>query len=49
VLTPSRAAEIKKDYDYMFAIFPRLKEREKQIAGTLSGGEQTDAGHLPER
>jgi branched-chain amino acid transport system ATP-binding protein len=34
------SAEIKKDYDYMFAIFPRLKEREKQIAGTLSGGEQ---------
>jgi branched-chain amino acid transport system ATP-binding protein len=33
-------AGIKKDYDYVFAIFPRLKEREKQIAGTLSGGEQ---------
>src|ERR1700751_791730 len=33
-------AEIKKDYDYMFAFFPRLKEREKQVAGTLSGGEQ---------
>jgi branched-chain amino acid transport system ATP-binding protein len=32
--------EIKKDYDYMFAFFPRLKEREKQVAGTLSGGEQ---------
>ena len=24
----------------MFALVPRLKEREKQIAGTLSGGEQ---------
>ena len=24
----------------MFAFFPRLKEREKQVAGTLSGGEQ---------
>ena len=24
----------------IFARFPRLKEREKQIAGTLSGGEQ---------
>ena len=24
----------------VFAIFPRLKEREKQVAGTLSGGEQ---------
>jgi branched-chain amino acid transport system ATP-binding protein len=33
-------AEIKKDHDYVFAVFPRLKEREKQIAGTLSGGEQ---------
>ena len=29
-----------KDFDYIFGIFPRLKEREKQIAGTLSGGEQ---------
>ena len=26
--------------DRMFAIFPRLREREKQLAGTLSGGEQ---------
>ena len=34
------AAEVKKDFDYMFAFFPRLKEREKQVAGTLSGGEQ---------
>ena len=29
-----------KDLEYIFGIFPRLKEREKQIAGTLSGGEQ---------
>ncbi|HEY5893193.1 MAG TPA: ABC transporter ATP-binding protein [Chthoniobacterales bacterium] len=29
-----------EDLDYIFAIFPRLKEREKQAAGTLSGGEQ---------
>ena len=28
------------DLDYVFGIFPRLKEREKQSAGTLSGGEQ---------
>jgi len=28
------------DLDYIFAIFPRLKERLKQTAGTLSGGEQ---------
>jgi branched-chain amino acid transport system ATP-binding protein len=26
--------------DSVFGIFPRLKEREKQLAGTLSGGEQ---------
>jgi branched-chain amino acid transport system ATP-binding protein len=31
---------LKKDYDYVFNIFPRLKEREHQVAGTLSGGEQ---------
>src|SRR5271165_3842887 len=35
-----KTAEIKKDYDYVFDVFPRLKEREKQVAGTLSGGEQ---------
>jgi len=29
-----------KDLDYVFGIFPRLKEREWQNAGTLSGGEQ---------
>jgi branched-chain amino acid transport system ATP-binding protein len=29
-----------KNRDYAFAIFPRLKERLKQTAGTLSGGEQ---------
>jgi len=29
-----------KELDYIFGIFPRLKEREKQVAGTLSGGEQ---------
>lgn len=31
---------ISKELEYVFSIFPRLKEREKQIAGTLSGGEQ---------
>ena len=31
---------IKTDHDYVSGIFPRLKEREKQVAGTLSGGEQ---------
>lgn len=33
-------AKIKADLDYVYNIFPRLKEREKQSAGTLSGGEQ---------
>ncbi len=31
---------IQRELDYVFATFPRLKEREKQISGTLSGGEQ---------
>jgi branched-chain amino acid transport system ATP-binding protein len=31
---------VKRDIDEMFALFPRLKERAKQLAGTLSGGEQ---------
>ena len=34
------AARWGQDLDYVFGIFPRLKEREKQAAGTLSGGEQ---------
>ena len=32
--------EIEKNYERVFALFPRLKERIKQQAGTLSGGEQ---------
>jgi branched-chain amino acid transport system ATP-binding protein len=31
---------IKRDLDRVFELFPRLKERSRQIAGTLSGGEQ---------
>ena len=31
---------MEKDLAFVYAMFPRLKEREKQIAGTLSGGEQ---------
>jgi branched-chain amino acid transport system ATP-binding protein len=34
------AATMKKDMERGFALFPRLKERVKQRAGTLSGGEQ---------
>lgn len=33
-------AQISADIERMFTIFPRLKERAKQLAGTLSGGEQ---------
>ena len=31
---------IQDDFDRVFALFPRLKERVAQVAGTLSGGEQ---------
>ena len=31
---------IRRDIDRVFTLFPRLKERHKQVAGTLSGGEQ---------
>jgi branched-chain amino acid transport system ATP-binding protein len=33
-------AGIRDDMEMVFGIFPRLKERARQIAGTLSGGEQ---------
>ena len=32
--------EIAKDMDWVFSLFPRLKERNEQLGGTLSGGEQ---------
>jgi branched-chain amino acid transport system ATP-binding protein len=32
--------EIADDLDRIFTLFPRLKERQNQVAGTLSGGEQ---------
>lgn len=31
---------IKKDIDSIYSLFPRLQERRRQMAGTLSGGEQ---------
>jgi branched-chain amino acid transport system ATP-binding protein len=34
------AKDIAADIDKVFAIFPRLKERRNQLAGTMSGGEQ---------
>ena len=33
-------AEIKRDFEMVFELFPRLRERRSQAAGTLSGGEQ---------
>lgn len=36
----SNRAEIKQDIEHVCQIFPRLKERLKQVAGTMSGGEQ---------
>jgi len=33
-------AAISTDIDHVFELFPRLKERRNQVAGTLSGGEQ---------
>jgi len=36
----SDKAGIEKDRDMIYELFPRLKERSKQSAGTLSGGEQ---------
>ena len=33
-------AEYEKDVDRVYTLFPRLKERRNQVAGTLSGGEQ---------
>ena len=39
-IPPRSRSEIRESMDEMFERFPRLKEREKQIAGTLSGGEQ---------
>jgi branched-chain amino acid transport system ATP-binding protein len=33
-------ADIRRDLEHCFQLFPRLEERKKQLAGTLSGGEQ---------
>jgi branched-chain amino acid transport system ATP-binding protein len=38
--TRSNQSGVKKDMERVFELFPRLKERLHQIAGTLSGGEQ---------
>ena len=36
----SDKAAVRSEMDYVFSIFPRLRERVEQVAGTLSGGEQ---------
>jgi branched-chain amino acid transport system ATP-binding protein len=33
-------AQFKRDLEFVFELFPRLKERQKQLGGTFSGGEQ---------
>jgi len=38
--TRKNRTEINEDMERAFSLFPRLKEREKQVGGTLSGGEQ---------
>ena len=38
--TRDDAVQIEEDIDRWFSVFPRLKERQSQLAGTLSGGEQ---------
>ena len=38
--TRSDGAEIRQSVERVFTLFPRLKERQRQVAGTLSGGEQ---------
>ena len=38
--TRAKGSDLSKDLEYVYEHFPRLKERIKQVAGTLSGGEQ---------
>ena len=40
-----RDSGIRDDLKGMYELFPRLQERRRQVAGTLSGGETADAGH----
>ncbi|HWV81611.1 MAG TPA: ABC transporter ATP-binding protein [Hyphomicrobiaceae bacterium] len=37
---PSARAHFAERLDYVYGLFPRLKERRTQLAGTMSGGEQ---------
>ena len=38
--TPAARAGFARQLDYVYTLFPRLHERQSQLAGTLSGGEQ---------
>ena len=39
-LTPQAKRRREETMEWIFGLFPRLRERQKQLAGTLSGGEQ---------
>lgn len=39
-LTPQAKRKREETMEWIFGLFPRLRERQKQMAGTLSGGEQ---------
>ena len=39
-LWPRRQSSVAADFDFVFDLFPRLRERASQLAGALSGGEQ---------
>ena len=38
--TPSARRKFRERRDFVYELFPRLRERRKQLAGTMSGGEQ---------
>ena len=42
-----RKDDISEDMEWVFNLFPRLREREWQAGGTLSGGEQQMLGRRP--
>ncbi len=38
--TRPRGSDLRSDYEYIFSLFPVLSDRQRQLGGTLSGGEQ---------
>jgi len=38
--TVKKPEEVQQNLEWVFGLFPKLKERQKQLAGTFSGGEQ---------